>query len=228
MPVSFQKLLQSGGHEQLQLLRYFVRSTNVDQLFLFLARDYKLMPAATKGIALYEVFLHPQTVARISSDRLLPHKDMRLANEIEKLSKAYLEHQNWHPASAGAAEVSDHASTGGDEQQAHDTSAPEQKAGDDHVADDQLAEDARAEDARPPVPMPANYLFDAVITDLQLVTAETLSKLEQSYDSEKGPTENLPGGAMTAAQQQFVDQVWVPKIRPYLVSAGFRRVASVA
>ena len=230
MSVSFQSLLQRGGKEQMQLLSYFVRSMNVDQLFLFLAGDYKMMPAATKGIALYEVFLHPQTVARISSGRLLPQKDMRLANEIEKLTAAYLEHQNWQPSRA---ERADGASGGqvepGSIEPVQGDSVKDQPVGIDSVGIDSVSNDLkRVDDQRPLVPLPANYLFDAVVTDLRLVTAAKLAEKQEQYDPGKTPTENLPGGAMNEAQRRFVDQIWVPKIRPYLVSAGFRSIASVA
>lgn len=235
MSVSFQSLLQRGGKEQMQLLSYFVRSMNVDQLFLFLAGDYKMMPAATKGIALYEVFLHPQTVARISSGRLLPQKDMRLANEIEKLTAAYLEHQNWQPSRA---ERADGASGGqvepgsiepGSIEPVQGDSVQDQPVGIDSVGIDSVSNDLeRVDDQRPLVPLPANYLFDAVVTDLRLVTAAKLAEKQEQYDPGKTPTENLPGGAMNEAQRRFVDQIWVPKIRPYLVSAGFRSIASVA
>ena len=235
MSVSFQSLLQRGGKEQMQLLSYFVRSMNVDQLFLFLAGDYKMMPAATKGIALYEVFLHPQTVARISSGRLLPQKDMRLANEIEKLTAAYLEHQNWQPSRA---ERADGASGGqvepgsiepGSIEPVQGDSVQDQPVGIDSVGIDSVSNDLEhVDDQRPLVPLPANYLFDAVVTDLRLVTAAKLAEKQEQYDPGKTPTENLPGGAMNEAQRRFVDQIWVPKIRPYLVSAGFRSIASVA
>ena len=108
-------------------------------------------------------------------------------------------------------------------------SVQDQPVGIDSVGIDSVSNDLeRVDDQRPLVPLPANYLFDAVVTDLRLVTAAKLAEKQEQYDPGKTPTENLPGGAMNEAQRRFVDQIWVPKIRPYLVSAGFRSIASVA
>jgi hypothetical protein len=33
---------------------------------------------------------------------------------------------------------------------------------------------------------------------------------------------------MTPGQKAFVERVWVPRVRPRLVAAGFRRIADIA
>lgn len=75
--------------------------------------------------------------------------------------------------------------------------------------------------------LPPKYLFDAITAELAR-SSESLRRIGELYDPRRTPIENLPGGVMTAGQKQFVDQVWQPRIRPQLISAGFFRVADIA
>ena len=80
----------------------------------------------------------------------------------------------------------------------------------------------------PPLMAP-RYLFDAVVNELADTAAEEpLAAILGHYDPERSPHENLPSGRMSAGQRAFVEQVWEPKLRPYLVAAGFRRIANIA
>lgn len=75
---------------------------------------------------------------------------------------------------------------------------------------------------------PPCYLFDPIAHQLTSGPATRIAKLEQSYQPERTPVENLPGGQMSAGQRAFVNGVWTPSVRPYLVSAGYWRVATIA
>jgi hypothetical protein len=55
-----------------------------------------------------------------------------------------------------------------------------------------------------------------------------LRAVGELYDPSLTPHENLPGGRMTPGQKAFVERVWVPRVRPRLVAAGFRRIADIA
>ena len=81
----------------------------------------------------------------------------------------------------------------------------------------------------PPAPpaFPPKYLFDPVTQSLA-VGATPWQRLAASYDPEKTPHQNLPGGEMTGAQRLFVDRVWKPVLRPKLVEAGFWKLATIA
>ena len=75
--------------------------------------------------------------------------------------------------------------------------------------------------------IPAKYGFDFIV---EFLRSERLSALEgpaRQFDPALSPTENLPGGRMTAGQRHFVERIWQPQVRPQLVQAGFRRVANV-
>ena len=84
---------------------------------------------------------------------------------------------------------------------------------------------------QPEVPMtvaiPAKYLFDAVVAVIASSDHDVVRRICETYDPALEPLENLPGGKMTAGQRMFVERVWRPQLRPYLVQAGFPRVASI-
>lgn len=86
--------------------------------------------------------------------------------------------------------------------------------------------------AQPPAPvpprlLPPKFIFDALDLHLRKKSA-ALRSLKRRYRPERSPVENLPGGKMNAGQRFFVERVWEAVLRPRLVSAGFRRVSSVA
>jgi hypothetical protein len=76
--------------------------------------------------------------------------------------------------------------------------------------------------------LPPKYLFDSVIQTLTCGGGSPWRRLTTSYDPEKTPHENLPGGKLTAPQRAFVDHVWTPIVRPRLVAAGFWKLATIA
>ncbi len=80
----------------------------------------------------------------------------------------------------------------------------------------------------PPAPLPAKFLFDFIVDHLEAEPSGTLGQVSQSYDPNLTPVQNLPGGKMSPAQRAFVERIWEPILRPRLVAAGFRRIASIA
>ena len=77
----------------------------------------------------------------------------------------------------------------------------------------------------PPL-LPAKYLFDSVVHELEKRSPS--SAYVRRYKPNRTPVQNLPSGKMTQAQRHFVERVWEPVIRPQLVAAGFWRIATVA
>ena len=85
------------------------------------------------------------------------------------------------------------------------------------------------EDPPPPpvVPIPPRYLFDAVAEFVRADPTGPWATIAAGYDPDAGPFGNLPGRRMTPGQRVFVDTVWMRRVRPALVAAGFWRVASL-
>jgi len=77
------------------------------------------------------------------------------------------------------------------------------------------------------VAIPPKYLFDRVCAVVDSPEHEAVRRIQERYDPALEPSENLPGGKLTASQRHFVDFVWRPQIRPYLVQAGFPRIATI-
>ena len=75
--------------------------------------------------------------------------------------------------------------------------------------------------------LPPKFLFDSLTTRLREDSA-AFRHVRDYYNPDLTPLQNLPGGRMTANQRNFVDKIWTPKLRPVLVRADFRRVASIA
>jgi hypothetical protein len=68
---------------------------------------------------------------------------------------------------------------------------------------------------------PSRNLFDAIARGVRAEPDGRWTQVSATFDPLLTPHENLPGGAMTAGQRQFVDNVWQPMVRPRLVQAGF-------
>ncbi|MCS7465283.1 hypothetical protein NZK35_01185 [Stieleria sp. ICT_E10.1] len=199
MPVCTKTIMQRGGRELIELLTHCVFSFNTDVLFLYCVGEYQLRPQAVSAIAIYDVFCAPTAPARISDLSLIPPKDVRIEQTITQLRHAF----------QGA------------------TCDPRQSDG---VADDENAaagQDESNPPDRPAVPLPPRYLFDSIASSLSVSEQAKIATLEDYYDPKRTPQENLPGGELTDVQRAFVDHVWTPRIRPYLVSSGFWRVSTV-
>lgn len=79
----------------------------------------------------------------------------------------------------------------------------------------------------PPLILPARYIFDAIVLHLRK-KSPSLQAVERDCQPYRTPVENLPEGRMSAGQRHFVEKVWEPKLRPWLVATGFRRMTSIA
>lgn len=79
----------------------------------------------------------------------------------------------------------------------------------------------------PSVQTPGKFLFDVVAGELERRPDGAIAAIGRSYDPSRDAQENLPGGKMTAPQRMFVERIWKPQLRPYLVAAGFRRIANI-
>ena len=189
----------------IDLLEYCVLSVEMDPLFCFLASDYRMLPTATKAVALYDVFCSPTTPARISAQRLLPPYDGRIVREIDLLRP--------QPPIAGAPE---------EEADEAEEDSPESDEDTEDVADE-----VPEPPFSPPTPLPAKYLFDTITGELERSSA-AIRNIAAKYNPTQTPQENLPGGQLTAAQRQFVDGIWGPQMRPFLVDAGFFKIANIA
>ena len=89
-------------------------------------------------------------------------------------------------------------------------------------------EAARASGASaPPWILPPKFLFDAIALYLR-EKSPALRAVRRRYQPKRTPIANLPGGKMNAGQRHFVEKIWEPKLRPWLVAAGFRRMGSIA
>lgn len=76
--------------------------------------------------------------------------------------------------------------------------------------------------------LPMKNLFDDVVRSIRAAETRPLEQIAAHYDPALTPAENLPGGGMNAAQRHFVDFIWEPQVRPFLVAAGFRRIGNIA
>lgn len=78
------------------------------------------------------------------------------------------------------------------------------------------------------VTVPLRSLFDFVVTAIEKDPKGNVADIRANYDPALTPEQNLPHGRMSASQRTFVDNVWMPNVRPRLVAAGFRRLSSIA
>jgi hypothetical protein len=86
-----------------------------------------------------------------------------------------------------------------------------------------------AEPAEAPIrtTVPMRGMFDRIVDGLTHDPAGRWARLGLYYNPARDPAENLPGGRMTPAQRHFVENVWKPRVRPCLVSAGFWQMQTI-
>lgn len=80
----------------------------------------------------------------------------------------------------------------------------------------------------PSPPVPPGYLFDSIATQLNSVPNGQVAETESTYDPSLEPYENLADQKLSIGARAFVNNIWLPIVRPQLVSAGFWRLATVA
>jgi hypothetical protein len=78
-----------------------------------------------------------------------------------------------------------------------------------------------------PITVPHRQLFDFVTEALLSDPDGHYTKLSGTFDPQRTPQQNLPGGKMTEGQRRFRDKIWVPIARPRLVAAGFWQIAVI-
>jgi len=81
-------ILRRGGKGQIDLLAYCVFSKQLEPLFVFLAREYRLAPTASRALALHDMFCAPAAPARLQSTEVLEPRDLRLVRSIEALRRS--------------------------------------------------------------------------------------------------------------------------------------------
>ena len=203
MAVNVGEVFARGGKGLIDLLEFCVISVRMDPVFVFLAGEDRTHPPAPGAVALYEVFCARDAPARVSALRALPPYDLRLAAAVRPLAESLELTRGARDAEAAVAEETE-----------------EGGGGPGGVAPPGVF---------PPPPLfPARYIFDEVVRQLESGRRGQLREVGELYDPSLTPYENLPGRRMTPGQQAFVDRVWVPRVRPRLVTAGFRRVADIA
>jgi len=82
-------------------------------------------------------------------------------------------------------------------------------------------------DAEVRISTPQRYLFDLIARAVQDDPNGGFARLSDRFDPHMSPVQNLPDGRMNAGQRYFLNNVWLPIVRPRLVSAGFWRVATI-
>ncbi len=78
-----------------------------------------------------------------------------------------------------------------------------------------------------PITAPMRGLFDPVVELVRTDPEGRFTRMARRYDASRTPVQNLPGARMTAGQRHFVENVWRPRIRPGLVSAGFWQLTTI-
>jgi hypothetical protein len=78
-----------------------------------------------------------------------------------------------------------------------------------------------------PMTVPMRGMFDRIVDRLTQNPEGRWAQLRLYYNPARDPAENLPGGRMTPAQRHFVENVWKPRVRPSLVSAGFWQMRTI-
>jgi hypothetical protein len=203
MAIDLKATFAAGGRPMIDLLEYCVFSVQMDPIFCCLASDYRMLPTATKAITLYEAFCSPTAPARISPKNFLPPYDKRIARDIDLL----------RPPPQAVLKPDEEEETIKTEEGAL-------------KSDEDTKEEAH--DVEPPIQLlPAKFLFDTIAGELERSSAAML-QIATNYNPSLLPQQNLPGGQLASAQRQFVNGIWVPQVRPFLVSAGFFKIANIA
>ena len=82
MSIKLDEIFSSGGRDLINLLEYSVLSINVDLIFVYLVREYRLRPSAVAAIAVHDLFCCADSPARVSCEAALFPKDVRLTQAI--------------------------------------------------------------------------------------------------------------------------------------------------
>lgn len=199
MAIDVEATFARGGKELVGLLEYCVMAVAIEPLFAFLIREYRLRPSAQSALVLFDMFCGASAPARLPLWQALPPRVLGLQHAVEAIRAAVQQRDTWQA-----------------EQQPVTTGAVGPAGASTSLGEDEMP---------PVVPIPGKFLFDRL--DHEVWACPRMHELRDSYNPELTPAENLPGGQMNASQRAFVDQRWLPVIRPRLVMAGFWRVSSI-
>ena len=205
MAIQLEQVFSAGGRPLIELLSHCAFSINTDALFLYLVREFRFRPEASAAIALHDVFCATNSPACIHDKSLIAPRDWRLSSEIEPLRNAVT------------------AAPGTGKQEID--SPVEESAIEEESRPQAMEDESDGPEETPPPPLPSVLLFDRLATSIR--AGMRVRELESYYDLSLDATENLPGGELSVAQRAFVDHAWAPMIRPFLVSAGFWRIATI-
>lgn len=220
MLANVSEIFERGGRDLINFLEYCVLSINKDIVFLYVVGEYRLRPTASGATSIHDMFCAANAPAKISVHDLLAPKDVRL-------QRAVVAYRPPPPAAYGSGqrEATEHGS-------AVDGSPMDSSSIDGSIVDGAWEDASAPEKPRTPIQrhvlLPPRYLFDSVAQKLLSDQSQMISAVAQAYDPALTPHENLPGGRLQAGQRAFVDNVWLPIVRPHLVAAGFWRLATVA
>lgn len=89
------------------------------------------------------------------------------------------------------------------------------------------SEEVPDEGSSVPITVPHRHLFDFVTEALLADPDGHYARLSRTFDPQRTPQQNLPGGKMSEAQRRFREKIWVPVARPRLVAAGFWQIGAI-
>lgn len=86
MPTDIDEIFTRGGKPLIDLQDYAVRAVQTDLLFICLVREYREHPAASKAVALFDIFCARQAPARLSVPEILPPVNLQVEAAIRPLA----------------------------------------------------------------------------------------------------------------------------------------------
>ena len=82
MNINSQEILERGGDQTIQLLNYCVYRRIFDPVFIFLAKNYQLMPDSAKALGIYDEFLVQQAPLSLSIKSASDHQLLQAISKI--------------------------------------------------------------------------------------------------------------------------------------------------
>lgn len=86
--IDVDECLRHGGKPLITFLTFCIYSIRLEPLFVFLAGEFRLRPKVAGALALYDLFCAPQAPARIDAHLVLPPRELRLREAVERLRTA--------------------------------------------------------------------------------------------------------------------------------------------
>ena len=86
MAFDVEECFTRGGERLIGFLSYCVVAVRPEGVAAFLIREYRSQPTAGRAVVLYESFLAPSAPARLGLHELLPPRNVRFQQEMERLA----------------------------------------------------------------------------------------------------------------------------------------------